>query len=297
MSLWTSRYLMDLEDEPLPVNSDAGWQAVSRGLLFVVVGYLALIAGSVLGLLLIRLGVEDGPVIQHLNRDMEDRETFLLLGLAALGLTALFSYGLVLVGQWHCLRYAPQHQHAKELMYLCFNCLVVGSALNVAGAYLDGARTYAALRGGLDEVNRLDLGSTGNVLLLASMGLGLVASLVFSQFLRNVASYFRAEALVRSVDLNLAFVGLLLGGSLGTLFLVRRGAPKAELLPWLAAGWLLCFAWHLYLVNGVRRCVRQGLNAGPGQGGASPREVSAGTVHIHSLSGLYRMARVGRRDD
>jgi hypothetical protein len=297
MSLLTARYLMDREDEPTQFNSDAGWQAVSRGLLLVVLGYLVLIAGSVVGLLLLRLGVEDGPVIRHLNQAMEDREAFLLLGLAALGLTALFSYGLVLAGQWRCLRYAPQHQHAKELMYLCFNCLVVGSALNVAGAYLDGARTYAALRGGLDQVNRLDLTSTGNVMQLASMGLGLVGSLVFSQFLRNVATCFHDEARVRSVDLNLAFVGLLLGGSVGTLFLVRRVAPKAELLPWLAAGWLACFAWHLLLVNGVRRCLRRGLDAGLGQDGASLRQDLPGAVHIHSLSGLYRMVRAGHCDD
>src|SRR5262249_32011603 len=186
----------------LQYNTDTGWDAISRGLQLVVFGYFVLIVGSILSMLLIRLGLGDGVVIVNADQSAQSRDTLLVLGVLTLAVTAVCSYGLVLTGQWHCLKYAPQHQHAKELMYICVNCVLLGSVLNVIGAYLDGARTYAALQKGLGEVERLDIWSVGNVLQLCSAGLGLIASLVFSQFLRNVAVCFQDQARVRSVDLH-----------------------------------------------------------------------------------------------
>ena len=117
------------------------------------------------------------------------------------------------------------------------------------------------------------------------------SSLVFSQFLRNVASCFNDRARVRSVDFNLAFVGLLLGGSVGTVFCVHRIASKTELLPWLAGGWLLCFAWHLWLVKSVRRCVDDGLGADPGPRVLPRPKGLSGVRVVRTLSGLRRLAQ------
>src|SRR5262249_32261999 len=152
-------------------------------------------------------------------------------------------------------------------MYVCINCVLIGSLLNVVGVYLDGGQTYAALQQGVRGLDQIDLLSPGNLLQLISGALGLFGSLVFSQFLRNVASCFDDRSRVGSVDLNLGFVGLLLGSSIGTLFLVPRLAPRGELLPWLAGGWLVCFAWHLWLVRSVRRCVEDGLERSLAQSG------------------------------
>src|SRR5262249_45907305 len=138
MGLITTKYLKDSTETPYQYNTDAGWSAVSRGLQLVVVGYFVMIAGSILGVLVIRLAVGDGFIIRNGDQSATTRDTLLLLGVVLLGLTALGSYGLVLTGQWHCLKYAPQHLNAKELMYICVNCVLLGSALNAAGAYLDG---------------------------------------------------------------------------------------------------------------------------------------------------------------
>jgi hypothetical protein len=126
---------------------------------------------------------------------------------------------------------------------------------------------------------------------LGSAVVGLLASLIFSQFLRTVASCFGDRSRVRSVDFNLAFLGLLLGGSCGTFLYVRRLALQAEMLPWLAGGWLLCFAWHLWLVKSVRQSVRNGLQGEPKPQEDGTAQAVPATVRLHTLSGLRRMAR------
>ncbi len=220
----------------------------------------------------------------------EQREGCLLLGLLTLVATAVFSYGFVLFGQWRCLMYSPQHQHAKEVMYVCFTLVLLGSLLNGVGAYLDRARAFAAMQRGLAEVVTLDLRSPGTLLQLCSLVLGLIASLVFSQFLRNVATCFQDQARIRNVDFNLGFVGLLLGGSVGAVLYAARLSLLTRFLPWLAAGWLFCFLWHLYLVASVCCCVENHLNRGAAVEGKWIRQ-HEGSVALHTLSGLHRMVK------
>jgi len=146
MNLETNKFWRDCSETHLQFNRETGWREIRKGLHLVVLGYLVLIAGAVLGAVLIWLAVDGGLVAQQPQGGQQDRAAFLLVGTLVLGLTAVFSYGLVLTGQWRCLMYAPQSQNAKELMYVCINCVVIGSLLNVAGVYLDGGRTYAALQ-------------------------------------------------------------------------------------------------------------------------------------------------------
>jgi hypothetical protein len=295
MTLSTSQYVVSPTDTPLEFNSPTGWRAIRRGLALVMGGYFVLIGGGVLALLFVWLGIGAGPTARPVGQGMTDKEGFLLLGVLMLGLTALLSYGLVLAGQWHCLMYAPQGQHAKELMYACFHCVLLGSILSAAGACLDCGRTYDILWDGLAEVGKIDLFSPGNVLLVAGAVLGLVNMLVFSQFLRRVASCFQDRARQRVVDLNLGFVGLLLGGSFGALFYVPRIGLRGALLPWLAVGWLLCLAWHLCVVTRAYARVGDGLRASAGSPGARPAEGQPGSVSAHTLSGLHRLAKGGGR--
>jgi hypothetical protein len=291
MGLITAKYFHDCTETPLQFNTESGWKSVCTGLRLVVVGYVILIGGALAGWLLLRIGLDDGPIVRLTSRStQDDRDTFILLGVLALTGAGLFSYGFVLAGQWQCLMYAPQRQHTKELMYVCFNLVLVGSLLNAIGVYLDGARTYAAIREGLDEVAKLDPLSPGTLLQLGSIALGLVGSLVFSQFLRSVASCFQDRARVRSVDLNLGFVGLLVGGSAGTLLCVARLSFRAEFVPWLVSGWLLCFLWHLYLVYSVCRCLEDGLTSGAEVNGKWTRQ-DQGATALHSLSGLHRLVK------
>jgi hypothetical protein len=286
MSLDSARFLSKSGIKPLPYHGGPGWRQIRVGLHLVAGGYGVLILGGSAGAALVWAalcnpgGGPDGHYLLPLFAAM------------TLVLTAVFSYGLVLAGQWRCLMYAPPRGSAKELIYVCFHCVLLCSCLNAVGAYLDGGKTYAALQRGWGEVEALDLWSAGNLMQLASILLGVVGSLVFSQFLRNVADCFNDRRRVRAVDLNLLFMGLLLGGTAGMHFCVRRLDFKGDSLPWLAGGWLLCFVWHLWLVLGVNRCVADGLRRASLS--RTVRIHGAGGMPLsHTLSGLRRMAGRG----
>jgi hypothetical protein len=295
MGLASAKYLKEANDTPLQYNHETGWREVSKGLKLVVRGYCVLVAGGTLGPLLIWLAGEGNWLAPGLNSAEQDRETLLLLGVLMLGLTALVSYGLVLSGQWRCLTYAPERQNAKELMYVCLNCVVVASLLNVVGICLGGPQALAVMSQGWDDLGTRDTWGAGLLLQLGSAAFGLIGSLVFSQFLRNVASCFNDQIRVRRVDLNLAFVGLLFGGSIGTLFCVQPLTSKAQLLPWLAAGWLVCFAWHLWLVKDAGRGVDEGLRKNLEAHSTVAPTDKAGFIAMHSLSGLRRLAKPAQR--
>jgi hypothetical protein len=295
MSLTTVKFLQNAGDSSAQVNGESGWHEISRGLTHVVWGYTVLIGGSLLGAGIIWLALDGRLATVWAGATEDDRQSALAMGVLTLGLTAFLSYGLVLAGQWRCLMYSPERQHAKELMYLCINCVFIASGLNVVGVVLDGNHSYSALQQGWEGVEAIDWCSAGNVAQLGSAAMGLFASLVFSQFLRNVASCFNDRARVRSVDLNLALVGLLLGGSAGTLLWVHRLTSKAEMLPWLVGGWLLCFAWHLWLVHSVRCGVAAALRWGPALiVRPAPLGAPAG-ITLNSLSGLRRLANRANR--
>jgi hypothetical protein len=290
MSLQSAQYLKDAGDRPWEFDGGPGWREISTGLRLVSRGYRALLLGSLVGLLFVWLAISHrAPAGLRDNR--ENRDLLLLFAVLTFGLTGVISYGLVLAGQWRCLMYAPPGRSVKELMYVCFHCLLIGSGLNVVGTYLDGGRTYAALREGWAGLEGFDPWTAGNMMQLGSVLLGVAGSLVFGQFLRSVADCLQDRRRARAVDLNLWFMGLLIGGSLGVHLFVRRLSVKAEALPWLVGGWLLCFAWHLWLVSSVHRCVENGLNRFAEAGGARAPEGGLGAVLIHTLSGLHRLAR------
>jgi hypothetical protein len=290
VSLQSAKYLKDAGDQPWEFDRGPGWHEIGTGLKLVARGYCVLLLGSIVGLFFLWLALSV-RVPLGLSTNEEDRDAFLLVAVVTFGLTGLCSYGLVVAGQWRCLMYAPPRHSAKELMYICVNCLVVGFTLNVGGLYLDGGRTYTALRRGWVGLEEIDRWSAGNLMLMSSVLLGVVGSLVFSQFLRSVADCVQARRRARAVDFNLCFMGLLVGGSLGVHLFVHRLSLKADALPWLVGGWLLCFAWHLWLVLSVRRCVEDGLQRVAKSAGRAAPEGGPGTVPINTLSGLHRLAR------
>ena len=290
MTLRSARFLQDANDQPLQYHGGPGWRQISAGLWLVAGGYCVLLLGSTLGAALLWLAFT-AQAAPGVSGDVSN--SLLLLAAATLLLTAVFSYGLVLAGQWRCLMYAPQRNSAKELMYICCHCLLLGSVLNGIGAYLDGGKTYAALQQGWAGLHELDAWSAGNLMQLGSILLGVVGSLVFSQFLRNVAECFNDRRGARAVDFNLWFMGLLIGVSVGALLCVRRLTLQADTLPWLVVGWLLCFAWHLWLVLRVRRGVVDGLRKISQERRVVrlPSSGVAGAVLTHTLSGLHRLTR------
>jgi len=300
----TAQYIKDAPQEtPLQFNQKTAWQGINTGLGMVVWGYGILVAGGGLGLALLWWVSGTGPLQSLLGHSQDHRAILLPLGVAILGLTALLSYGLVLTGQLRCLWDAPQQPNSRGFLLISLTAFFFSLLLNVSGVCLDGARTYAALQQGGAELATFDACSPGNLVLAGAAGLVLFSSLLFSQFLRNVSSCFEDRAQMRSVDTNLAFVGLLLGGSVGVMFCAYRFAFRAEVLPWVIGGWLVCIVWHLLLVSGVRQGIEEGLRGcvedslcglepPPLLPVPEPRSLP-GSIAMNTLSGLRRLASKG----
>jgi hypothetical protein len=287
VTLDSAKYLKDAGDLPWQLDRGPGWREIATGLKLVARGYGILLLGSIVGLFFLWLAFSARAPF-GLNIDDEDRDAFLVVAVVTFGLTGLCSYALVLAGQWRCLMYAPPKHSAKELMYVCVNCLLIGFALNVLGIYLDGGKMYKALRQGWAGLGEIDRWSAGSVTQVSSVLLGVIGSLVFSQYLRGVANCVQARHWARAVDVNLWFMGLLIGGSVGVHLFVHRLSLKAHTLPWLIGGWLLCFAWHLWLVLSVHRCVKYGLQRFFESAARAAPAGGQGTVPINTISGLHR---------
>jgi hypothetical protein len=287
MEISTLKYFRNPDENPLQFNPESNGRAISAGLGLVACGYGILVAGGVIGSVLVWQALEEAPSLRRLGVPYEMIEGFLPLGVTIVALTALLSYGLVMLGHWRCVIHAPQQKSGRMLMYTCLNLVVLASVMYVLGAYREYGRTYLALQRGWREVAQLDPLTTGNLLQGVAALLGVISLFFFSLFLRGVASCFHDRAGMRHVDLYLVFVALLVGGSLGTYLCSYHLVSRALMLSWIASGWLLCFAWHVFLIRRIRRCVEDGLRRGLVE---NLHQGTAGTVKLHRLSGLYRIA-------
>jgi hypothetical protein len=285
MTLDTARFLQNTDNQPQQYE-ESGWRQIRTGLLIVAIGYGVLILGSITSGALIRLAIS-GKYLPSPGEEEDLQKVFTWLTASALVVTAVCSYSLVMLGQFRCMMYAPPRHCAREVMYVCCQCLLVAAVLNGLGVYLDEGKTFAALQDGWHGVRRPNPWSVANLMHLASFVLGVISTLVFSLYLRKVAECFDDSRGAKAVDLNLVFMGLIIGGSAGACLCMGGLKLKGVTLVWPAAAWLLCLIWHLWLVLRIRRCVYDGLRK------ASEERIPilpTGTMQTSTVSGLHRRA-------
>jgi hypothetical protein len=279
------------EDPLLFCHTETGWQEVSRGLRQVLSGYVLFLAGVILGSYFIWVATSDPLAMLRVARGKEVPQT-LVLGAVALALGVLGGCGLVLTGLWCCLGHAPQRQNAKELMLLSFNCVLLGALLGAAGVCVAGPDTYDQFRGGAALSEAFDLFDLGGLLVLGSAGLGLLGTLFFVQFLRNVAGCFDDRRLLRQVDGSVGLLGLLVGATAGLLFCARGLSWLPSLWLGVGAGWAACFVWQAWLCARTSRCIEDSLRASSQAREAPPPGVATGSVGLRTLSGLRRLIKL-----
>ncbi len=250
-------------DTPIKWNASASrqfatvarprWRQVRQGLILAAVGEALFLGLGLLGLSL--LGRLNEPAASLLVVEPEDVDALAWL-LVSLG--ALLGYGLVLVGQFHCLRYAPQGHGAKDLQFACLLCSLLPPACFAVAHYLGGQATYAALGRSFGGLARLDLLATGTLLQFAGVLTGLLSVLLFTGFARAVVRCLDDSDSGRAGGLYFWFVAFLLGGSVG-VFLEARRTFRQEALPLLALAWLLCLLWHTHVLHHASRRVARAL--------------------------------------
>jgi hypothetical protein len=235
------------------------WAEIRRGLRFVLVGHLVLFALAACGVV---FRLDDWGWLRLpdlIVPEPEDTEMLRWLGVTGFVIGGL----LTLIGQWLCLRSAPQEDGGKELVFTSILAAVIVLPLACAAPLADAVWNGRALDGLLYALRLRAFPSVTSVLLGTFFGLVLVNLLSFSQFVRVVAIRFDKGLLARLVGSFFVYVCLLLGGSAGVFLVLRQLHSAPVVIAGVAAGWGLCLLWHSLLVVGTLRVVARALRRAP----------------------------------
>ncbi len=257
MNLHTLCYAAEPSREQ--VDPTIGLSDIRKGLHSIVQGYLLLLGaiGGAAGVLFY--------VVTEINKTsspwkaMEKVSALLFTTALLLCLAVGASLSLIVRGKWRCLMNAPEHFHAKWLMFLSIVCVLASPALNVGASLLGeseqdsraGAqkRTSDALLREFEECKRglPALGTRGAVKLAGNLA-GLLSSVFFVLFLRAVALCWGARGRAFWAEAYLMCVAVL---AAIVVVVVRKPAlalAHPGLLLGLAAGWLICGLWYFGLI-------------------------------------------------
>jgi hypothetical protein len=243
----------------LRVPTQSKWGEVARGLRFVFAGYLILFVLAAPGALLWSASQGAVPLLGERLAGQEEYEVIgLLMGPAG----AVLGCGLILLGQWLCLVYAPQEENAKELVFVCLLAAVVAIPLAVAAPFLGSAWDSRILDRFLDALHQREVPPIGSVLQATALALVFLCLMTFSQFTRIVAVRFENRFSARAAEFFFLYLWLLLGGAVGAALALRRLLPPATLVVSLGAVCAVAAVWQTFLIAGALRSVRQALRSG-----------------------------------
>jgi hypothetical protein len=266
----------------LALPTQPKWKEIRRGLRFVVAGhlFLFLFIASQAAILLMAWGWLRLP---GLSLEEKDGLEAICQLVGAIGF--VFGGVLTLIGQWLCLRCAPQDHSAKELAFTSVLAGMIAVPLACAAPFLDDLWNGRALEGFLDALHYLEVPSVISVLLGAFFALTLVNLLAFSQFARVVAGRFKNEMLNQVVSYLYLYVCVLMGGSAGAFAAFRQFPSQTVLLGGVALGWFFCLPWHTFAVLSAQRVVGRGLRPTPAEG---PRSDGGSTKPYSGLHRVYK---------
>jgi hypothetical protein len=208
------------------------------------------------------------------------------VGWGLLGLGTVAGYLLLLGGQAQCLRSATSRFAAKELLFAGMLSGMASAVSLAAGILLGADVNRLLLDDGTPARSLLEMTQGPSVLLLASPLFLLGNVLLFTGFLQAVAKCL-APGMVAWLASMFWVAVFLIGGTAGLAM-----APQAEVGLWLAAGWGVCWLWHVWLVRGSRRWIEHAISPA---GAAGDRRRVDEPQKPKPYSGLRRVFQI-RRD-
>jgi uncharacterized membrane protein len=236
---------------------EPGWPDVRQGLGLILRGYFVMIAAILLvaAVFVFLFGLDPAD---RSKTSWQVRDIGLFLGLGALAVGSLYSYGCIVVGHWRCLMNAPERHGAKWLMFACITCVLAGPALNFASG-LSGIQRTPKVQRGLKDMGEVKYTKEGAIMQAASGGINVLGTVFFMLFLRAVARCFEDATRAWLANLYLIFVVFVFG--LTVLMVFASGGPAlptAHLLE-LGAAWLACFLGYLFMVANAHIGISRGL--------------------------------------
>jgi hypothetical protein len=237
---------------------ELGWSDVSKGLGLILRGYFVIIftilvvsAGI---MVLVMMSAQDRAKIPW-----QVREAGFFLGLVAVALIGLYSYGCIVIGHWRCLMNAPERCGAKWLMFACLTCILAGPALNVA-AGVTGVRQQPKFQRGIQGISDIQYSSEGAILQVGSIGIQVLGNVLFLLFLRAIARCFEDRGRVLLVDLYLGLMAVLIATTIGLVFIASNPNLLFKFAVLLGVGWVGSFLAYLAIIFIIRAGISTGLS-------------------------------------
>jgi hypothetical protein len=253
---------------------ETGWHEVSAGLTRMLLGngLQLLCIGAAIWLL---FGFADvNRMMKGVNGKADWNLIVLYAGTAAIGLTMLYSYWVILVGQWTCLA-APERRNAKALIFASLLCILASPVLTFLAGWTGGMEAVMAAK----HTGAGKTLSTSDYLQLAGGILGMAGSVLFILFLRACAVCFESKPLVWASNLYLALTVTIILAAVAIGFnLVQidmdpkelsKGFKRGELKVFLELGLvfylivasLISYVWYLVLLWLTKACIDNGVKS------------------------------------
>jgi hypothetical protein len=236
---------------------EPGWPDVRSGLGLILRGYFVLVAAVIVvaTVFIILFGIDPA---QRSKTSWQVRDIGLFLGLGAVAVASLYSYGCVVVGHWRCLMNAPERHGAKWLMFACITCVLAGPALNFASG-VSGIQRAPKVQRGLKDIKEVHYSKEGAIMQAASAGINVLGTVFFMLFLRAVARCFEDATRAWMANLYLIFIVCVFGLTVMMIFASGEPAlPTAHLLE-LGAAWAAAFLGYLFMVASAHIGITSGL--------------------------------------
>jgi hypothetical protein len=243
----------------LQLRVESGWYEVANGLTRMLLGNLIIMGSWFVGVGLFVLAFFGIP---GKNDKLINDVYFEVTCYGAVALILLGSswgYGMIVLGQWKCLKNASERHGCRWLIFSSMTCVLMGPTLNI-GCSWGGVKNQPNFQRGARNFKMVEFSQSTRYLQMASSGITMTSVLLFVLFLRAVARCFGDTARVFRVNLYLVFMGLLLGGSIYVGYNRPDLLFRNEIALGILGGWVLSGLWFLYLLLTVRLCIADGMH-------------------------------------
>jgi hypothetical protein len=225
------------------LRAELCWPEVANGLSRVLIGYVVLFLGLILGIGLLVLAIVG---FQQNLKGGKPNSAFwweLYGGLGVLKIVGLISFGIIVGGQWKCVLHVTERHGARWIMFLCIACLFIGPAFQIA-AGIAAWEQIAELNKQPGKLGDLHLNAWTQRLQLTGFVICTLYPLSFILFLRAVAICLRATWQLWLVNTFLLFGVIVGAASMFTVYKHPLGGPPVPGVQAL----VLCGLWLVMLV-------------------------------------------------
>jgi hypothetical protein len=237
------------------LRKEKSWNDVASGLGKVLLGYAVLILGWIIAAGFLYACY--APMLAHKPLKIE-HVWYFYIGAAVLKVSGLFSWGLILAGQWRCLMSSSERKGARWIIFFCMTCVVMGPVLNMV-AWFGGLSTPIKWTGGPQAMQAVKLKFTllGLYLMSASLITAGLYKLSFWYYLQTCASCMDARKAWITVWLFVASVLGMLGATAWWYYVRLHPNQFVDLAPYIVAGWVGVAIYWVAMIVVVKMAIEQ----------------------------------------